>query len=163
MCVCLGGFCVCLHQVAPFSVDTLKSERAFARAHRAPLCMGPPANTGLSRLMLVDTDLLEGMRATAKPLRTGIHGNHTHTHTKTKQSMHFYLLCIYISSLAHTPGRFQDAEMHKYVVIIPQPHSQQRWAFFCLLFPLFSTYHLKIPPVTFLRQEFHITISSVVD
>lgn len=73
------------------------------------------------RLMPVDTDFLKELRVAVKPSRRGIHGNHTQ---KTKQSMHFYQVYLYISSLAHRPGRFQD-EMHKCVVIIPQPCTYQ--------------------------------------
>lgn len=98
--------------------------------------------------MLVDTDLLEGIRAAAKLSCTGIHGNHTQ---KTKQSISIYDFF----SLAHTLGRFQDAEMHKYVVIILYL-VLNRVRLFSARFPLFSTCHFKIPPVTFLGQEFHI-------
>lgn len=46
-----------------------------------------------------------------------------HTRKQNNACISIYFYYIYLSSLAQKPGRFQDAEMHKYVVISAQPRT----------------------------------------
>lgn len=70
--------------------------RAFAHAHRAPLCMCLPANTGLSSLMLVDSDLLEVMTVATNLSHTGIYGNHTQENKTTHAFLSISTIYIFL-------------------------------------------------------------------